>query len=39
MLRFLIPLVATLSLVACETVKGFGRDADRAADAVTRAAD
>ena len=38
MLRFAIPLAATLFLVACETARGFGQDVDNTVDAVTRAA-
>lgn len=36
-LLILLALTATLTLTACETAKGLGRDITRAADAVDRA--
>ncbi|MEM9870155.1 MAG: entericidin EcnAB [Pseudomonadota bacterium] len=33
----LLAVLATITLAACETVKGVGRDITRAADAVDRA--
>jgi len=35
-MRLILPLTLILSLTACETVKGVGRDITRAAESVDR---
>ncbi len=38
MIRLTLPLIALLTLAACETVKGAGRDIGRAGDAISTTA-